>query len=138
MTRALQTLDSKSIDIETTSETESPECACGSCHNDGEQHTLMLAADMEGMLADWGEVAFCSMKCVDEFTDTLPLRGNRMRVFVDTVYVVTVELDGREVIKNRRITVAERLIGDHVQELYDEYSNQGWTLSFNVTTLDKL
>jgi hypothetical protein len=71
----------------------------GCCHPDCEAsdtpHSILLMADMEGMVADWGDVAFCSAGCARRFFDEYhAFRHRRTIIHWEEPVLATIERKG--------------------------------------------
>ena len=43
------------------------ECAAPNCTGPSDEFTVTVGCDFEGTAADWGEIGFCSLTCLNEF-----------------------------------------------------------------------
>jgi hypothetical protein len=82
-------------------EGEDATCACPECNQpaDGFEFSTTLGADMRGMLADFGDVGFCSLECVEAFAElnTLRVVDEDTLVFWDDLVVAEIERQGQVV-----------------------------------------
>jgi len=83
---------------------EHAECAAPSCHRPTTTSTdlsLTLGADLDGMAADYGDVAFCSLECARAFVDlgtlweleSLEAVGTEVAIYPGSHLVAHVHLD---------------------------------------------
>lgn len=42
------------------------ECAAPNCTGPATEYTVLIGCDFEGSAADWGEIGFCSLECLNE------------------------------------------------------------------------
>lgn len=101
------------------------ECGCEDCHDDiDDQLTLLLGCDVQGMLADFGTVGFCSLDCARQFVSTGPYQSleEDLIVYTNGPVAATVVHNG-EVIETTlgfdvetAIEAAAELVGDLVRD----------------------
>jgi hypothetical protein len=83
---------------------EHAECAAPGCHRSpptSDDLSFTLGADLDGMAADYGNVAFCSLKCARAFVDlgtlwkldTLEATGGEVAIYPGSPIVAHVHLD---------------------------------------------
>ena len=135
-----QMSDSEPFELTTIGvEGDDATCACAECDGDADEFTLILSADMRGMVADFGEVGFCSYECVESFHEMEFLRiteagADEVVYWGDTV-VVEVEVGG--VVVSRSIGHDKEAAVSAFQDTLDDLSLSGFELDELTVTFDQ-
>ena len=114
------------FDIDTASHNETtPEtldCTHPECSADSE-HMLIFGADVEGMLADWANVGFCSSKCLHSFVmqydRARPVEDPRVQIYWNDTFHVRMTR-GDDGIVNEAFTCGEHNIAETITRVFTE------------------